>query len=158
MDEIELGRYVNRVARAPLAVEGKLGKPILTTAAWPVMVQDRTGRAVPDARFMVTVARREEKGSDVNVASHLLLDLLHQRIDAAVVVSNDSDLAFPIAQARELIPVGVINPTRNRPAGALSDDPNRGTGGHWWYQITAADLTSAQLPKQLGNIHRPAGW
>jgi hypothetical protein len=26
---------------------------------------------------MVSVAHREEKGTDVNVASHLLLDLLH---------------------------------------------------------------------------------
>lgn len=74
----------------------------------------------------MSVARREEKGSDVNVASHLLLDLLHQRIDAAVVVSNDSDLAFPVAQARNLVPLGLINPTRGYPAGALNDQPTRG--------------------------------
>ncbi|MGC7096511.1 hypothetical protein ACPZ19_17680 [Amycolatopsis lurida] len=85
VDVIELGRYVNRVA----------------TAEWPIMVQDSAQQPVPDARFMVSVARREEKGSDVNVASHLLLDLLHQRVDAVVVISNDSDLAFPVAQARQ---------------------------------------------------------
>ena len=122
------------------------------------MVQDAGGQPVPGARFMVSVARREEKGSDVNVAAHLLLDLLHQRIDAAVVVSNDSDLAYPVGQARDLIPVGLVNPTRNYPAGALNDRPTRGVGGHWWYQLTAGDLTTAQLANPIGSIHRPAGW
>jgi NYN domain len=94
VDVVEMGIYVNRVATAPLAVRDRRGRPVLTASNWPVMVHDSAGQSVPDARFMVSVARREEKGSDVNVASHLLLDLLHQRIDAAVVISNDSDLAF----------------------------------------------------------------
>ena len=35
----------------------------------------------------------EEKGSDVNLAVHLVNDAWHGRFDCAVVVSNDSDLA-----------------------------------------------------------------
>ena len=58
------------------------------------MVQDAFGQPIANARFRVSVARWEEMGSDVNVATDLLLDLLHQRLDAAAVVSNDSDLAF----------------------------------------------------------------
>jgi hypothetical protein len=158
VDQIEMGRYVNRVATAPLAVKGLNGRPVVKTADWPVMVQDAAGRAVPDARFLVSVARWEEKGSDVNVAAHLLLDLLHRRVDAAVVVSNDSDLAYPVGQARSLVPVGLVNPTRNYPAGALNDPPTRGVGRHWWYQLTAADLTGAQLADPIGKIHRPVGW
>jgi hypothetical protein len=73
---------------------------VLTTADWPVKVQASTGAPVPDARFMVSYAYREEKGSDVNVASHLLLDTLQGVIDAAIVISNDSDLRLPIEQAR----------------------------------------------------------
>jgi hypothetical protein len=34
---------------------------------------------VPDASFMVSVAYREEKGSDVDVAFHLLIDVLTGR-------------------------------------------------------------------------------
>jgi hypothetical protein len=34
------------------------------------------------ATFMVSYAYREEKGSDVNVASHLLLDTLQGAVDA----------------------------------------------------------------------------
>jgi len=107
---------------------------------------------------MVSVARREEKGSDVNVASHLLLDLLHQRIDAAVIVSNDSDLAYPVGQARDLIPIGLVNPSVNRLAGALRDQPTRGVGNHWWHQLSASDLTGAQLPPTIGALSAPAGW
>jgi hypothetical protein len=43
-----------------------------------------------DARFVASVARPEEKGSDVNVASHLPVDTLTGTIDAAVVINNDS--------------------------------------------------------------------
>jgi len=113
---------------------------------------------VPGARFMVSVARREEKGPDVNVASHLLLDVLGGAVDAAVVVSNDSDLAFPVTQARLRVPVGLVNPTRGYPAGALNADPADGVGGHWWYQLTPADLRACQLPATLGRVRRPPGW
>jgi hypothetical protein len=37
---------------------------------------------------MLSVAHREEKGSDVKVASHLLLEVLRGRVDAALVISN----------------------------------------------------------------------
>ncbi len=158
VDHIELGHYVNRTARGPLALPGAGGRPVLTTAAWPVMVQNAAGVAMPGARFMVSVARREEKGSDVNVATHLLLDLMHRRINAALVVSNDSDLALPIDQARELVPVGLINPSRNYLAGALRGRASSGPGGHWWYGLVAADLTGAQLPATIGRLTRPAGW
>ena len=63
----------------------------------------QTDQEVPDARFIASVARREEKGSDVNVATHLLIDTLGHIIDAALVISNDTDLALPVAQARRHI-------------------------------------------------------
>ncbi|HEX6073989.1 MAG TPA: NYN domain-containing protein [Micromonosporaceae bacterium] len=159
VDVIELGKYVNRVTTSPLATRGRRGQPVITTCTWPVMVQDANEQAVPGGRFMVSVARREEKGSDVNVAAHMLLDLIHQRIDAAVVISNDSDLAYPVRQARDLIPIGLVNPTPGYPAGALNDPPTRGVGGHWWYQLTPVDLTSAQIPNPVaGRYRKPTGW
>jgi len=42
------------------------------------MVQDANGNPVPDATFMISYANREEKGSDVNVAAHLLVDVPHR--------------------------------------------------------------------------------
>lgn len=158
VDVIEMGSYVNRVATSPLAIRDRRGRPVLTTPGWPIMVQDASGAALPGARFMVSVARREEKGSDVNVASHLLIDIFEQRVDAVVVVSNDSDLALPVRHARQRVPVGLVNPTKGYPAGAFNASPSDGVGGHWWYQLATADLTTAQLPAQVGNLRRPAGW
>jgi hypothetical protein len=158
VDQLEMGTYVTRVSSAPLAVEGKRGRPTLVKPAWPVMVKDPAGQPVTDARFLVSVARREEKGSDVNVVSHLLLDVLRGVVDAAVVISNDSDLSFPIREVRKLVPVGLVNPTKGYRAGALAGTTHEGAGGHWWYQLTAADLHAAQLPKFVGRLARPKEW
>jgi uncharacterized LabA/DUF88 family protein len=58
------------------------------------------------------VLKTEEKGSDVNLASYLLLDAFREDCDVAIVVSNDADLKTPIELAiNELgIRVGVLNP------------------------------------------------
>jgi hypothetical protein len=158
VDAIEYGYYVSRVAKGPLAVEGHRGQPVLTTAQWPVMVRDASDSPITNATFMVKTARREEKGSDVNVAAHMLLDLLHQRVDAAVVVSNDSDLAFAVAEARDLVPVGLINPSPRPPAAKLDVRSTRGVRGHWWYKLTSADLTGARCQTQsAGSLSRWAG-
>lgn len=107
---------------------------------------------------MVSVADREEKGSDVNVATHLLIDVFEKKIDAAVVVSNDSDLALPVVQARARVPVGTVHPGTNYPAGALSGDPSDGVGRHWWRQLTAQDYVAHQLPDPAGKYRKPVGW
>lgn len=46
------------------------------------------------------MATYEEKGIDVNVAAHLLVDVLANGFDAAVVLSNYSDLRRPVQKAR----------------------------------------------------------
>lgn len=158
VDYIEFGHYVARVKSAPLAVRQPNGRPRLVTTDWPVMVQDRTGAAVPDARFVVSVAHREEKGSDVNVASHLLLDVLRGDVDAAVVVSNDSDLRFPIEQARQLVPIGLVNPTPSQTAGALRASTATGAGRHFWRKLSVSDFCSHQLPNPAGGYTSPTGW
>lgn len=159
IDELAMGNYVTRTATAPLATAGKGNRPIISRPSWPVMVQDGSGADVANALFMVSVARREEKGTDVNVASHLLIEVLTSKVDAAIVVSNDSDLSFPIRYARSFVPVGVVNPTKGYTAGQLSGDPAGGVGGHWWYQLTEADLKANQLPAKIGKkIMKPAAW
>lgn len=158
VDVIEFGAYVSRVATAPLATRDRKGRPVLTRPTWPITVQSERGEPQPNSRFMASIARREEKGSDVNVAAHLLVDVLEGRVDAVVVISNDSDLALPIRQARARVPVGLINPTKSYPAGALNGNPHEGVGGHWWYQLSVEDLRSAQLPDTLGQLRKPTGW
>ncbi|PUB28968.1 hypothetical protein C8K30_103394 [Promicromonospora sp. AC04] len=158
IDELAMGTYVSRVATAPLAIVGRRGRPELVHPQWPLMVRDGGNSDSPGATFMASVARREEKGSDVNVASHLLIDVLSGMVDAAVVISNDSDLEFPVRHARGLVPVGLVNPTKGYPAGRLNDAPTVGVGSHWWYQIRPVDLHASQLAPTIGKINKPGSW
>ncbi len=62
----------------------------------------------------VRIIRSEEKQSDVNIASHMLLDACRNRFDAAIVVSGDGDLATPIRMVIQEFSkrVIVLNPQR----------------------------------------------
>ncbi len=155
---IEYGKFISKVRNAPLAVKDRKGRPILTRPGWPIMVQDGAGIHVTDAKFMVSYAYREEKGSDVNVASHLLLDVLQASVDAAIVVSNDSDLRHPIQEARMRVPVGTVNPTINPLAGDLKGAMTDGVGRHWWRQLREEDFRESQLPNPVGGYQRPLYW
>lgn len=53
--------------------------------------------------------RTTEKGSDVNLATQLLLDCFDQKIDKALVISADSDLATPIQVANDRFGIDVIS-------------------------------------------------
>lgn len=156
-DRVELGKYIEKVKVAPLATRDAKGRPILQRPAWPVMVKNTIGD-VPDAMFMASFAYREEKGSDVNVASHLLLDVLTGAVEAALVISNDSDLRFPIEEARRRVPVGTVNPSPNRLAGDLKGIATAGAGRHWWRQLAASDVIAHQLPDPAAGYRRPPGW
>jgi hypothetical protein len=157
VDHIEYGNYIAKVVKRPLATENLRHKPVIVQPAWPIMVQ-RAGSAVPDATFMASVAMWEEKGSDVNVASHLLVDVLDGVIDAAVVISNDSDLRWPVQEARRRVPVGVVNPGSGYTAGSLSALPTVGVGRHWWRTLRAPDFLAHQMPARAGRHQRPDGW
>jgi hypothetical protein len=157
VDHVEYGNYISKVIKRPLATEDKHHKPVIVRPDWPVTVQ-HAGVSMPDATFMASVATYEEKGSDVNVAAHLLVDVLAGGFDAAVVISNDSDLRWPVQEARRRVPVGMVNPGSGFTAGHLSGKPGAGAGGHWWRTLRAGDFTAHQLPDPAGRHHRPVGW
>lgn len=73
----------------------------------------RMALVVPSAGGARTaeVWKTEEKGSDVNLATYLLLDGFDDLYDEAIVVSGDSDLVEPVREAnRRFGPVHVLNP------------------------------------------------
>lgn len=159
VDHIEYGNYVSNLKYSVMAVKDPVTKkPTAVTPNWPVLIQDGAGSPMPDAKFMVSYLHQEEKGSDVNVASHLLLDVLSHNIDAAVVVSNDSDLGFPVRHVRDLVPVGTVNPRNTLHAGALRGQPSDGAGNHWWRRLTTNDFLSHQLSDPAGSYTKPTGW
>lgn len=157
VDHIEYGTYISKVIYRPLATPNRRGRPVLATPQWPIKVQ-RHGVPEPDANFMVAVGTWEEKGSDVNVASHLLVDILTNAVDAAVVISNDSDLRLPVHQAWARVPVGVVNPGSGYTAGDLSAAPAGGAGHHWWRTLTSSDYIGHQLPHPAATYRKPLGW
>jgi uncharacterized LabA/DUF88 family protein len=105
---------------------------------------------------------QEEKGSDVNLATHLIADHLRGRYELAIVISNDGDLKMPIELVREkLNPVGVINPHPNRQRSyALS--PRNLPAGSFYRCLKPRLLRNSQLPRHLkdeaGVIKCPRGW
>ncbi len=157
-DILEKGRFVRRLKKAPLATQEPDGRLSLATSRWPVMVKDSAGNNVPEAVFMASHQHWEEKSTDVNVASRLLLDVVGQQVEAAIVISNDSDLRLPIRESRLRVPVGTVNPSIGQMAGDLRGKPGEGVGGHWWYQLTGTDLRACQLPDPVGQLAKPTGW
>ena len=117
-------------------------------------------RPTSTARF-ADVIKMEEKGSDVNLATMLLVDAFRGDFEQALVISNDSDLAMPIdVVARELkLPVGVVFPC-SRP-GRQRSVTLKGVAT-FVRDIRPAALASAQLPNSLqdanGTITKPAVW
>ncbi len=99
----------------------------------------------------------EEKGSDVNLASFLLVDGFEGDYEAAVVVSNDSDLLLPIelVRARLGLEVGVINPHRNA-------RPSLQSAADFYRTISEGALRVSHFPAKMtdmnGTIHKPASW
>ena len=115
----------------------------------------------------IEVFKIEEKGSDVNLAAHLLHDGFLGRYDAAIVVTGDSDLISPIKMVRTTLqkPVGVLNP--QRASGPGRRPPRRSAGlqhAASFYQdsITWAQLEAAQFPDTIadaeGTFHEPQAW
>lgn len=112
---------------------------------------------LPGGPVTVRVMKTEEKGSDVNLATYLLLDAFRKDCEVAVVISNDSDLKEPItAVQRDFhIPVGVVNPhSAARRSRALRPA--------FFKQIRGKDLPACQFPDHMtdtkGMIHKPLGW
>ena len=118
--------------------------------------------ATPPARGPATVKvlKSEEKGSDVNLATTLLVDAFDGDFEQAVIVSNDSDLAYPIQVVRSKfgLPVIVLFPCSGarKPSYHLS---NVATASPI---ISPAHLAAAQFPTQLsdahGKFHKPPTW
>lgn len=85
------------------------------------MVRRRRATAPLADAVVVEFHTMEEKGSDVNLAVHLLNDAWKGLFDAAAVISNDTDLVTPIRMvtAERGKPVTVVCPGRWQVASRL---------------------------------------
>lgn len=107
-----------------------------------------------------TVWKSEEKGSDVNLAAHLVWDAARGAFDRAVVVSNDSDLAEAARIVTREIgrEVYVLSPPRHR--GTVKALRDAATASR---VILPRWIRGAQFPPTLpdgagGTIVKPKKW
>lgn len=106
---------------------------------------------------LVRVIKTEEKGSDVNLATHLLKDGYENDYECAVVISNDSDLLEPIKVVRYNLGkvVGVLYPHQRA---------SRELRQHATFikPIRSGVLAASQFPPIMqdvqGAFHKPARW
>jgi NYN domain len=112
----------------------------------------------PGGPRTVEVIKTEEKGSDVNLATYLLIDAFRQDSDLAVVVSNDSDLCEPIRIVKDeyRVPVGLLNPH------ARTSSDLRKLSPTFLKQIRSGPLSASQFPQVVNargrKISKPATW
>ncbi len=105
----------------------------------------------------VEVWKTEEKGSDVNIATYLLLDCFRNEFEMAAVISNDSDLIEPIRAVRTEFKrrVGVFNPQQGF-SNALKRTAT------FYTKIPEHQLAAAQFPQRIETansvISRPREW
>ena len=106
----------------------------------------------------VEVWKNEEKGSDVNLALHVLNDAWLDAYDCAVIVSNDSDLAeaLRLVKTHKRRIIGLVTP------GAPVRKTSRQLRMHADFvrPIRTWMLRECQLPDPIpgAGIHKPLGW
>ena len=129
--EVYFGHFLSHTVRAPLA------------------------QPVGDRRT-VEIIRTEEKGSDVNLAVHLLNDGWLDAYDCAVVVSNDSDIAEAMRLVRQHQGkrIGLVTPGTGRPSQQLKKHAD------FSRNLRPNALQRSQLPDRIPgtNIRKPARW
>ena len=128
-------------------------------------------RVTPDAQGnkYAVVRKTEEKGSDVNLASYLLLDGFRKDYEVAVVITNDSDLAEPIRLIRQELKLRVLvlhpckapDPVRGIAGGRVSVELQRSSTKS--LVIKEASLAASQFPAAITDsqgriITKPIGW
>lgn len=118
---------------------------------------DRKGNAIytNGKPTFVQVCKREEKGSDVNLAVHFLNDSCLGLYDCGVIISNDSDLAeaMRLVKEKKTQKIGIISPYPKVSKELLQYSDFQRT-------IRPALLASCHLPNNIPGtkLTRPKAW
>lgn len=114
---------------------------------------------VSDPTIYVEVHDTEEKGSDVNLASHLLNDGFNDRFDTALVITQDTDLCEPIRMIKNDVAkiAGVLW------AGSSNPGKHYRAVSSFIKHVNPGVLAKCQFPNPVigrGGAHivKPASW
>lgn len=134
------------------------GSKTLEVGSYPAKGQHRKRKKpnAPTGALIVEVHAMEEKGSDVNLGAHLINDAWKGVFDAAIVISNDSDLETPIrmVSVERQKPVTVACAARTPMTSKLVPVSN------FQRYVHPAMLASSQFPASIPGtaIVKPSGW
>jgi uncharacterized LabA/DUF88 family protein len=123
------------------------------------LTHEITAKVVTPPPDFIKVYKTEEKGSDVNLALHVLNDAWLNNYDCAVIVSNDSDLAesLKLVKTQHKKKIGLIFPTCD-----INRKPSRELLQHVNFvkHVRKGILKKSQFPDQIPNskIYKPIGW
>lgn len=102
---------------------------------------------------LVRIEKTEEKGSDVNLAVSLVRDAVVGYMDAALIVTGDSDIQGAVDIVRSMGVRAIIADPRN--GGSLNGDERRTVRGR---ALAAAQLPDAVMGPDGHTITKPARW
>jgi hypothetical protein len=135
-----------------------LSKEICRPLVYPIPLVHPDPKSTGDQ--MVMVRSSEEKGSDVNLATHLMLDGCAGSFEVGLVISADTDLLEPIRLVVQSFgrKVGVISPEIHRQPSA-----EFAKVASFVKRLQKSNLRAAQFPPTIttakgSQIVRPAVW
>jgi 6-hydroxy-3-succinoylpyridine 3-monooxygenase len=138
----------------PGRIEIIRGYYALTTTCAKV-VDTHAPKKAPRECLEATIWKLEEKQSDVNLALHVLADVLLGGIEHVVIVTNDTDLAPAVQMLKQktAATVGVVIPTTDhaRIPNAELVKPADWVRTH----INLSELQKSQLPRVIADPRRP---
>jgi uncharacterized LabA/DUF88 family protein len=147
VDIIE-GHFLTKATKMPMAASVQQIKEMA-----------HSGKDVSGVKpLMFEVVRSEEKGTDVNLATHLVHDAHMSRFEAAAIISNDSDLVEAVRIVKEEVGkiVGVFTPHPERPSAELKKTAS------FFREIQTKHLRNCLFPDPItdakGTFHKPTGW
>ncbi|MEN9896018.1 MAG: hypothetical protein RIR97_1870 [Pseudomonadota bacterium] len=140
---IHYGKFLSSKKFAGLVQPPQFRPPTQIPQPWPDVVK---------------IHKIEEKGSDVNLASHLLFDAFRNLYEIAVVLSNDSDLVEPVRIVTQDMGkvVGLLSPVTN-------PNPELVAASSFVRRIRQSHLAASQFPNPLplddGTLlSKPISW
>lgn len=155
---IILGHFLSHPASLPLLNKQprwswmRFIRKVSEPSWWPLLRRNKD-----KSLLMARVLRTDEKGSDVNLATHLLHDAYRNLFEVAVVFSGDSDLKEVVRiVSKELhLKVGVINPQK-RLCRMLKKEAD------FYKVVRTGVLKASQFPDVMsdagGTFHKPPSW
>ena len=116
-------------------------------------------KPVPGLPSYVSIRNSEEKGSDVNLATRLLVDGFNGEYEQAVILSNDADFAAAMHYVRDGLGLRVtlVNPDARAVSPRVLADAATYVKRLWRSHLRRSLLPDT-LADDVGVITKPRGW